>query len=450
MQKEMVDFLVITDNYLWAYIAVPLLMTIGLYLTFKTRFLQLRQVPFVLKTFAGLIKFWKPVNCPDDGPKGFISTMGGCTGIGNVVAICVAVQLGGPGALFWIWVTALAGMTLKYSEVYLGVRYRETTPKGQIQGGPMYYLKKVFKGSAVPTLVCLLLCVYGTEIYQFSVMANSLAVNLQVNKTAVVLPLLVLVIMTSTSFSAKIRHYAMSIIPIFFILYISMSLTILAIHIADIPFVLTTIISSAFTGHAAVGAFAGSSLLMTISQGIRRGCYAGDVGIGYAAVVHSKGKKAIPEKQASLAVFDIFLDSFIICTTSVALVIITGVWKDPLDASLLIQAALSQYFPYMEIFMPVFILLLGITTTSTYFTFGLTCAEHLCPKIGRKAYYLCAPIFLAIFAYADTTHALLVMSLTAGILLIINLYAICKLRHEISFRLPAELKTGNTSPVLEQ
>lgn len=433
------DLLLTADNYLWAYLALPLLLGVGLYLTCKTRFLQLRQVPFVLRTFMGLLKFWKPPPNPSSKePKGFISTMGGCTGIGNVVAICVAIQLGGPGALFWIWVTALAGMTLKYAEVYLGVRFRETTHTGEVQGGPMYYLKRVFKSPAIPTLVCLMLCIYGTEIFQFSVMANSLSVNLQLSKTAVVIPLLLLIVGASTSFSKKLHDYALFLVPFFFIAYFSMTLFILFWNITAIPQVLVTILTSAFTGHAAIGAFAGSSLIMTISHGIRRGCYAGDVGIGYAAVIHSRDKDAIPEHQASLAVFDIFLDSFIICSSSVVLVIVTGVWMDAADPSLLIQMALGQYFPYMDIFMPAFILLLGFTTTSTYFTFGLSCAEHLHPKLGRKVYYTFATIFLAIFAYFDTNHSLLIMSLFSGLLLIINLFAIYKLRHEVCFKLPCE------------
>lgn len=432
-----VEFLANTENYLWAYVAVPLLMCVGFYLTCKTHFLQLRQVPFVLRTFAELIKFWKPPPCgTKEDPRDIISTMGGCTGIANVVAICVAIQLGGPGALFWIWVAALAGMTLKYAEVYLGVRFRVTNQKGDMRGGPMYYLKRVFKGSTVPTLVCVLLCIYGTEIYQFSVMANSLAINLELDKTTVIVPLLLIVIASGTTFCIKLKKHSTTLIPVFFLLYFLMSFTVLFMHIEQIPAVLGTIISSAFTGHAAVGAFAGSSLIMTISQGIRRGCYAGDVGVGYAAVVHSQKKDAVPEKQASLAVFDIFLDSFIICTTSVILVIVTGVWKDPMDASLLIQTALSQHFPYMEIFMPLFILLLGFTTTTTYFSFGLTCAEHLCPKIGRKVYYVFAALFFPVFAYLDTNHALVIMSLTSGTLLIINLFAIYKLRHEVCFKLP--------------
>lgn len=434
-----VEFLAKTENYLWAYVAVPLLMGIGFYLTCKTRFLQLRQVPFVLRTFAGLLKFWKPPPSDGSGEKrSIMSTMGGCTGIANVVAICVAIQLGGPGALFWIWVTALAGMTLKYAEVYLGVRFRVITQKGDMRGGPMYYLKKVFKTPTIPTLVCVLLCIYGTEIYQFSVMANSLAINLELDKTTVIIPLLLVIMCSGTAVCMKLRKHSATFIPPFFLIYILMSFAVLIIHIEAIPTVLGTIISSAFTGHAAVGAFAGSSLMMTISQGIRRGCYAGDVGVGYAAVVHSQNKNAVPEKQASLAVFDIFLDSFIICTTSVILVLVTGVWKDPMDASLLIQSALSLHFPYMEIFMPLFILLLGFTTTTTYFSFGLTCAEHLSPKIGRKLYYVFAALFFPVFAYLETSHALVIMSLTSGTLLIINLFAIYKLRHEVCFRLPSE------------
>lgn len=433
-----VEFLESTDNYLWAYIAVPLLISFGFYLTCKTRFLQLRQIPFVLRTFARLLKFWKPPPAGSHGKSsGFIATMGGCTGIGNVVAVCTAIQLGGPGALFWIWVTALAGMTLKYAEVYLGVRFRETTHKGGMQGGPMYYLRKVFKGSIIPTSVCFLLCIYGVEIYQFSVIANSITLNLDVEKTYVVIPLLILIIGAS-SFFRTLRNYSLSLVPLLFAFYFIMSFIVIAIHITEIPGVIATVLSSAFTGHAAVGAFAGSSLLVTMSQGIRRGCYASDVGVGYAAVVHSQVKEAIPEKQASLAVFDIFLDSFIICTTSVILVIVTGVWKDPIDSSLLIQQALGQYFPCMELFMPIFILFLGYATTSTYFSFGLTCAEHLCPKVGRKCYYVFGALSMTAFAYLGTSHALVVMSLTGGVLLIINLYAIYKLRHEICFKLPPE------------
>lgn len=433
------DILLAADNYLWAYVALPLLLGVGFYLTCKTRFLQLRQVPFVLRTFAGLIRFGKPPpGTPKDHPHGFMSTMGGCTGIGNVVAICVAIQLGGPGALFWIWVTALAGMTLKYAEVYLGVRFRETTHKGEVQGGPMFYLKRVFKGPTIPTIVCMVLCIYGTEIFQFSVMANSLSVNLHLDKTIVVIPLLIIVVGASTSFSKKLREHAVALVPAFFLIYFSMTFFILLWNITAIPAVLGTIITSAFTGHAAIGAFAGSSLIMTMSHGIRRGCYAGDVGIGYAAVIHSRHRDAIPEKQASLAVFDIFLDSFIICTGSVVLVIVTGVWMDSVDPSMLIQMALGQYFPYMHIFMPAFILLLGFTTTSTYFSFGLSCAEHLSAKYGRKAYYAFATVFLTCFAYLETSTALLIMSLASGSLLIVNLFAIYKLRHEVCFKLPPE------------
>ena len=229
-----------------------------------------------------------------------------------------------------------------------------------------------------------------------------------------------------------------------------MAFIILLLNITAIPEVLGTIISSAFTGHAAVGAFAGSSLIVTMSQGVRRGCYAADVAIGYAAVVHSQNKDAIPERQASLAVFDVFLDSFIICTTSVILVVVTGVWQEPMDASMLIQGALSAYFPYMDIFMPFFILLLGFTTTATYFSFGLTCADHLCPKIGRKVYLVFGTLFLVGFAYLETGHALLVMSLTAGTLLIINLFAIYKLRHEICFKLPPDNQKQPVAEIIEQ
>jgi AGCS family alanine or glycine:cation symporter len=422
------------DNYLWAYLAVPLLMVLGFYLSYTTRFKQLRQVPYVLTTFGNFIKIWDSKAQAATPFRKLIDTMGGCTGIGNVVAICTAVQVGGPGALFWIWITALAGMTLKYAEVYLGVRFRESDGKGGYKGGPMFYLKRVFKSTAIPTVACILLCVYGVEIYQFSIITNSLTINYDLNRMWVVVPLVIAIVGASFSFFDKVRQYLLMVVPLFFCIFFAMSVWVLILHISEIPEVLSVIIRSAFTGHAAVGAFAGSSLLITASQGIRRGCYAGDVGIGYASMVHSRHKDAEPEKQASLAVFDIFLDSFIICTTSVILVIVTGAWKEPVDASLLIQTALSYHLPMMDIFMPVFLLLLGFVTTSTYFNYGLSFARHLSPRHGRWLYYFYGVLALYGFAYLKTTHALLVMSLTGGILLLINLYAIFNLRHEIQFK----------------
>jgi len=426
------DTLDTLDNLLWGYAVLPALLIIGSYLTYRSRFVQLRRFPHILKSFFSALTS----KHSGDGVhplKAFFTCIGGGMGVGNVVAVCTAAQLGGPGALFWIWVTAIVGMILKYSEVYLGIRYRVPDGKGGYRGGPMYFLQKAYKQPWIPKIACLLLCVYGVEIYQFSVVTENIATNLDINKYAVAILLIALMIAISRKGVDNVGRVASVFIPVFVVCYLGMGLWVLFQNAAVIPSVLKVVIQSAFTGHAAVGAFAGSSILLTASQGMRRSCYAGDVAIGYASVIHSQTGEASPEKQASLAIMEIFIDSFVICTTSIMLVLITGVWSAPIEASMLVQNALAVHFPGMHIFMPLFLLLLGFTTIISYFAAGIKCAEFMSPKIGRKAYYVYACCSSLVFVCMHTSQALTLMSITAALLLILNLYGIYRLRHEIGY-----------------
>lgn len=426
------------DNSLWAYAALPSLLILGFYFSVWTNFVQFRKFPLIFRSFWKLLFHRNTEGKKGVHPlKAFFTCISGCTGIGNVVAICTAVQLGGPGALFWIWICAIAGSILKYSEVYLGLRYRETCAKGRYQGGPMYFLKRVYKAPIIPKLFCVLLCIYGVEIYQFSVVTHTVTTNLGVNKLLVVIPLVALVVGVSSGGVNRVGRICSFLVPCFIVVYVGMGAWILIQNITQVPAVFSLIISSAFTGHAGVGAFAGSSLLITMTQGIRRGCYSGDVGVGYASVIHSESNEKIPERQASLAIFEIFLDSFLVCTTSVLIVLLTGVWQQPLEASVLVQKGLEQHFPFMDYFMPFFLFLLGYSTVLAYFCTGIKCAEHLSPTWGRYIYYGYAVMALFMFSFIEMYQALIVMSITGGLLLVINLYGIYRLRHEISFDIPA-------------
>jgi alanine or glycine:cation symporter, AGCS family len=432
MLIDCISLLETMDNYLWGYAVLPALLLMGLYLSYKSRFFQLRHFPKIIFSFfqASTGKHVGPGVHP---LKAFFTCIGGCMGVSNVVAVCTAAQLGGPGALFWIWITAIIGMILKYSEIYLGMRYRVSDGKGGYRGGPMYFLQKAYKQPWIPKIVCVLLCVYGVEIYQFSVITENIATNFQINKYLIAFVLVILMVVISRKGINSVGRFASLFIPIFIICYLSMGLWIFYQNFAVLPKILYMVFESAFSGHAAIGAFAGSSVLLTASQGMRRSCYAGDVAVGYASVIHSETGEISPEKQASFAIVEIFLDSFIICTTSLMLVLITGVWNIPMETSMLVQHALSLYFPAMHIFMPLFLLLLGFTTIISYFCAGIKCAEFISPKIGRRAYYVYGCFSCIGFVFLQTSQALSVMSITAALLLIINLYGIYRLRHEIGF-----------------
>lgn len=422
------------ENSLWGYVGVPLIMLVGLYLTFQSGFLQVRKFPIVVRTFFSFFKMREQTTKEGVAPlKAFFACIGGCVGVGNIVGICTAVQLGGPGALFWIWVTAVVGSMLKYAEVYLGLKYRIIDEHGHYSGGPMFFLKKVFKTSLIPNIVCLFLCIYGVEIYQFSVVVSSVSTNFNIHPYFVIAALLGLVIFAGSGGVRRVGSISSAIIPIFVVMYVGMGFWVFINHLSEMPALFKTVMESAFNGHAALGGFAGSTLILTISQGVRKGCYTGDLGVGYASVIHSESSVTIPEKQASLVIFDIFVDTFLICTTSVMLILITGLWNQPMEAGLLVQHALGQYFPWMHFFMPFFLFLLGYSTINAYFCVGLKSAEQLSPKYGRVFFYIYAIISLVLFSLFDTSQAQSVMMIAAGCLLVINCYGIFRLRKEISY-----------------
>lgn len=430
-----VSFIETIDNLIWGYVALPILLAMGLYLSYKSRFIQIRRFPFIFKSFIQTLTA-KHQGTGVHPLKAFFTCIGGCMGVGNVVAVCTAAQIGGPGALFWIWVTAFLGMSLKYSEVYLGIRYRVPDGRGGYRGGPMYFLQRAFKTAWLPNLMCFLLCIYGVEIYQFSVVTENISANLDLNKYGVALVLLTLMIAVSRKGVNNVGRISSVCIPLFIICYLFMGAWVMYQNIALLPSVVKTIFVSAFSGHAAVGGFAGSTILIAASQGMRRSCYSSDLGTGYASVIHSVSREDTPEKQASLTIMEVFLDSFIICTTSLLLIFLTGVWDSPtIEASMLVQHALGNYFPGMHIFMPMFLLILGFSSINSYFCAGIPCAEFLAGKIGRKLYYIYASISCLLFVWLQSEQALTVMSINAALLLLINICGLFRMRNEIGFQI---------------
>ena len=355
-------------------------------------------------------------------------------GIGNVVGIVTAIQIGGPGALLWVWMAALIGTIIKYSEIYLGLKFRVQNDRGGYDGGPMYFLGQAFKTRWIPTLIAIFLCIYGVEIYQFTVVTDSLSTNLDFNRYAVMGTLLFLILYAGGGGVKRIGKICSAIMPLFVVLYIAMSSWILFQEGALLPEVFKTVFVSAFTGHAAVGGFAGSSVLLAIQHGISRAAYSADIGIGYDSIIQSESNTIHPERQARLAILGVCIDN-LICTMSILVVLVTGVWKAevPIAGSQLVQTALSLHFPYMHIFTPLFILIVGYTTLIAYFCVGIKCARFLHPKYGQQAYFIYGVGAWIFFSFFDQTQALLVMSIAGACLLIINLCGIFLLRKQIIF-----------------
>lgn len=457
MVDSLFAFLTRADELFWGYVAFVVISILGSYLTIKNGFFQVRQLPNVVKTFISYMKK-SPTEARGIHPlKTFFASVGGMIGIGNIVGIVTAIQVGGPGALFWVWVTGLIGAIIKYGEIYLGLKYRVENANGGYDGGPIFFLKVAYKNGFIPLFVAFLLCIYGVEIYQFSVITESVSTNWHINRYLVVVILLGLVAYAGLGGVKRTAKICSWVMPFFLIMYLAMSLWIIGQEILNLPAILVTVLKSAFTGHAAVGGFVGSSVILTIQHGIARAAYSADLGIGYDSIIQSESSTVYPERQAGLAILGVFIDNFI-CTLSILLVLVSGVWTlNPVGGSQLVQTALAQYFPYMELFMPFFLIICGYTTIIAYFCVGLKCARHLMPKYGTKIYMSYAMVAFVLFTFTEQSKALLIMSLAGALLLIINLVGIFRLRKEIVFgsqsvpaKAPATLLPSETaSPKLE-
>jgi AGCS family alanine or glycine:cation symporter len=427
----------VVNNYLWGYVGAALILSIGFYLSYKARWVQIRKFSTILWYF--LACFGKAPASEERGTsplKVFFASLGGCIGIGNLVTVAVAIQLGGPGALVWVWIVALFGMILKYAEIYLGVIYRTPNDQGGYDGGPMYFLRKAFPNQTwLSYFMAVLLCLYGIEVYMFGVIKESISINWGISPLWTAGVLLVLVLIGVSGGVQRIGSIATVLIPLCVLVFFLMTCWVLFQNASKIPAMLFKIVVSAFTGHAAVGGFIGSTMALTVSKGISSACYSGDVGIGYASIIHSEARTNDPKQQASLSVFGIFIDTFVICTCTMLLILVTDTWHQPMEASLLVQTALSKYFPYMDIFMPLFLFILGYTAILPYMCAGMKCANYIFPTYGVKLYYLFGIFCFGFFAFFESYYALIVMNISGGMLMMINLPAILKLQDKIDFKL---------------
>lgn len=431
----MFEFFKSLDDFFWGYIGFLLILGLGVFLTWKARLIQLRRLPSICKTFFS--SFGKSSDSGGGGihpVQAFFASIGGMIGLGNVVGVATAIQLGGPGALFWVWIAGTLGSLIKYSETFLGIRYRKKNEQGGYDGGPLQFLAKAFPWKWVPAFVAILLCIYGVEIYQFSILTESVTSNWHLNRYLVIGAVMALVIYAGQGGVRRIAKICSWVMPLLILTYFLLAMGVLVFEIKLLPGVLVMVVKSAFTGHAAVGGFAGSSVLLAIKNGMSRAAYSGDLGIGYDSMIQSEVREANPRRQARLSMLAFFIDN-LVCTLSSLVVLVSGVWasQELIPASHMVQSALAQYFPFMDIFIPLFLLLGGYTTMIAIFCVGMKCAKALFPRIGRKLYIGYAILAFSFFSFFDQTEALLVMSITGALLLITNLLGIFRLRRELDF-----------------
>ena len=322
------------NSFLWGPIMLIMLLGVGLYLMVRHRFLPLRKLPM------GFALMWhgrKPQSQhgSDDGElspfNALMTALAATVGTGNIVGVATAIYMGGPGAVFWMWCTALVGMATKFTEVILAVRYREVTPDGSYVGGPMYYIKNGLGSKWKP--LAFAFAVFGAvagfgigNMTQVNAIADTLHTTFGADTTVVGLVIFVLIGLIILGGLKRIGAVAGKLVPFMAIFYILASLFCLVLHLDKVPGAFALIFTEAFNPTALGGGITGGLLAMTIRYGMARGVFSNEAGMGSSPIAHATARTNNPVRQGLVGMLGTFLDTIIICSMTALVILVSGAW----------------------------------------------------------------------------------------------------------------------------
>ncbi|WP_313757243.1 sodium:alanine symporter family protein [Tissierella sp.] len=324
-----VNFIVTISNWIWGTPMLIILFGGGLILSFSLGFFQFKYFGFICKeTFGKILKN------PEKG-EGTVSpfqaasaALASTIGASNIVGVPVAIAFGGPGAVFWMWLTALIGSASKFSEIVLGIKYRQKNELGEFVGGPQYYLDKGLKAPWLGKLFafCLMLEIVPSVATQtVSVVQTANTLNIPNWVSGAVVAILVGIVVYGGI--KRIVQVSEKLVPFMAGLYLIGALVITIINIGELPSIIVLIFKGAFTPMAAAGGFTGAAIAQAIKNGVARGTYSNEAGMGTASIAHAAAVTDHPVRQAFWGIFEIIVDTLMVCTMTAMVVLTTGLWK---------------------------------------------------------------------------------------------------------------------------
>lgn len=419
------------DSFIWGPPLLVLLVGTGIYLTVRLGLIQIVKLPKALKLIF---------KAENDG-NGDISSFGAlCTalaatiGTGNIVGVATAIKAGGPGALFWMWLAAFFGMATKYSEGLLAIKFRTKDKNDQVSGGPMYYIVNGMGEKWRP--LALFFAISGILVALLGIgtfsQVNSIteavqgSFNIDPKITGVILAICVALVVFGGLQS--ISKVATKIVPFMTVAYILICLTILGKFYTLIPETFTLILKSAFTGQAAMGGFIGATVSMAIRNGIARGVFSNESGLGSAPIAAAAAKTKWPAEQGLISMTGTFIDSIIICTLTGVSLIISGVWQSDLNGALMTQSAFASVLPNSgPIFLTISLSLFAFTTILGWSYYGERCFEFL---FGVKKINLFRGLFVLMVllgAFLKLEMVWIIADIVNGLMALPNLIALLAL-----------------------
>ncbi|WRP07138.1 sodium:alanine symporter family protein [Rossellomorea aquimaris] len=434
--------------WLWGPPLIIVLGATGLYLTFLLKFIQFRYPLYIFKQTIGSV-FKKPKGEGTVTPlQALTSALSSTIGAANIVGVPAAIMFGGPGAIFWMWVIALIGMALKFSESVLAVRYREKNEKGEFVGGPMYYMTKGLnmRWLGVWFAFALMIELIPSVMVQGNAVASTVEETFNVDGliTGIVVALIVVLIVFGGI--KRIGKVTEIFVPFMALIYVGSALIILFMNIDAVPEFFSLILSNAFQPMSAMGGFAGVAVAETIRWGFARGLYSNEAGLGTAPIAHAAAQTDHPVRQGLWAIVGIVIDTIIVCTATAFVVLSSGVWtaENALDdPSALTTEAFSSYFgEFGGILVTISLIFFVLSTIIVIVFYGAKQAEFLFgwkAAQGIKIVYTVA-IVLGSVGAAKVIWQFLDLALAA--ILIPNIIAVLLLSKEVK-RLTNEFFTSD-------
>ena len=427
----MLELLNQIDTFVWGPPLLALLVGTGIWLTIRLRLLQVFKLGSALKLIF---------SAKNDGSGDVNSFRALCTalaatvGTGNIVGVATAIKAGGPGALFWMWIAAFFGMATKYAECLLAVKYRTVDANGAISGGPMYYIEnglgKKYKPLAVIFAVFGILCAYfgiGTFAQVNSIVEiTRISAGIPVVYTGIALTVLVAVV--TIGGLKSIARVAGKIVPLMALLYFVTTVGILITFADQVPAAAALIIESAFNPTAASGGFLGATVMMAMRNGVARGVFSNESGLGSAPIVAAAAKTKWPAEQGLISMTGTFIDTIIICTLTGLTLVVTGVWQGDLNGAAMTEQAFVMGFPtFGSMLLMVGLVLFAFTTILGWNYYGERCVEYL---MGVKAILPYRLIFIGLIAcgpFLKLEEIWVLADIVNGLMAIPNLIALLAL-----------------------
>lgn len=430
-EMDEMDYLKIldqVDSFVWGPPLLLLLVGTGVLLTLRLKLLQVTRLPMAL----GLIFRAKNDGSGDVSSFGALCTaLAATVGTGNIVGVATAVKAGGPGALFWMWVAAFFGMATKYAEGLLAVKYRTVDANGQISGGPMYYIEKGLGRKYRPLAVMfaasgILVAFFGIGTFpQVNAIVDTVQLSLGVPTYLTALVITVLVALVTLGGLQSIAKVSTKIVPFMAIFYVVSCAYILLVNMNQLPEAISLVISSAFSGTAAAGGFLGATVMMAIRNGVARGVFSNESGLGSAPIAAAAAKTKWPAEQGLISMTGTFIDTIIICTMTGLALVVTGVWSGDAKGAAMTQDAFTAALPGIgPVILTVGLVLFAFTTILGWNYYGERCCEYLFGVKGVMPYRVIFIVLVGAGAFIKLEAIWLLADIVNGLMAIPNLIAL--------------------------